>query len=242
MKTITTLILLVTARFLFGQSFEGTLVYGVNFEFHISDQMAKMGVTQEMMKERMKQDGASTDSIKMCFKQGDYITYTNFNPQSWSIYKQQNNKLYSFQAGEASDICTVTDVSIDTEFKLTGIKPEIKKLDTLAEVNGMKCEIVRIKWKSGTYDYYYTKSFLKTEAKSFENHHYDGWAEFLAISNTLPVKIVKTVKGLTVVTLTLIRTKEEKIDSTLFNIPTLIADKDLNLMKFPNRELFRIKK
>ncbi len=241
MRGITTLILLLTTLQIFGQSFEGTLVYKVDFEFHISDKMAKMGVTNEMLKERMIREGSSTDSLKMCFKQGDYISYTNFNPQSWSIYKQQNNKLYSFQNGEASDICTVTDVSFDSEFQLTGIKPTITKLDTLVVINGIKCEIVRVKWKSGTYDYYFNSTFLKVDNKLFENHHYDGWAEFLAISNSLPVKIVKTVKGLTVVTLTLIRNKAETIDSNLFLIPTLIEDKDLNIMKFTNRELFRIK-
>jgi hypothetical protein len=136
----------------------------------------------------------------------------------------------------------VTDVSVDLEFQMTGNKPTIQKLDTIVEIDGRKCEIVRVQWKTGAYDYYYDSSFLKVDPKLFENHIYDGWADFLKISNSLPVKIVKSVKGLSTVTLTLIRNSEESIDPKLFEIPKLKPDKDLNLIKIGNRELFRIKK
>ena len=242
MKQIITTILVFTTGLLFGQSYEGTLVYKTDFQFKISEKMMKMGITEEMMKEKMKKEGSLTDSIKTIYKQGDYINYTNFSPQSWSVYKQLANKLYSFQDVEASDICTVTDVSIDMEFQMTGNKPIIKKLDTVVEINGRKCEIVRVLWKSGTYDYYFDSNFLKVDAKLFENHIYDGWADFLKISNSLPIKIVKSVKGLTTVSHTLIRHKEETIDLKLFEIPELLPDQDLNLIKIGNRELFRMKK
>ena len=242
MKQIITTILVFTTGILFGQSYEGTLVYKTDFQFKISEKMMKMGITEEMMKEKMKKEGSLTDSIKTIYKQGDYITYTNFSPQSWSVYKQLANKLYSFQDVEASDICTVTDVSIDMEFQMTGNKPIIQKLDTVVDINGRRCEIVRVLWKSGTYDYYFDSNFLKVDAKLFENHIYDGWADFLKISNSLPIKIVKSVKGLTTVSHTLIRHKEETIDPKLFEIPELLADQDLNLIKIGNRELFKIKK
>ena len=242
MKQIFTTLLILTTGLLFGQSYEGTLVYKIDFQFQISEKMATMGITEEMITEKMKQDGSWTDSIETCYKQGDYISYTNFSPQSWSVYKQQTNKLYSFQNGEASDICTVTDVSIDLEFQMTGNKPTIQELDTIVEIDGRKCEIVRVQWKTGTYDYYYDSSFLKVDHQLFENHIYDGWADFLKISNSLPVKIVKSVKGLSTVSLTLIRHSEKTIDPKLFEIPKLKPDKDLNLIKIGNRELFRIKK
>jgi len=242
MKQIITTLLVLTTGLLFGQSYEGTLVYKTDFQFQISEKMAKMGITEEMMEEKMKQDGSWTDSIKTSYKQGDYITYTNFSPQSWSVYKQLTNKLYSFQDGEASDICTVTDVSIDLEFQMTGNKPTVQKLDTIVDIDGRRCEIVRVQWKTGTYDYYYDSSFLKVDSKLFENHIYDGWADFLKISNSLPVKIVKSVKSLATVSLTLIRHTEETTDRKLFEIPELIPDKDLNLIKVGNRELLRINK
>ena len=242
MKHILTAILIFTTVLLFGQSFEGTIVYKIDYEFQISEKLADMGITEEMMFEKMKKEGSFSDSVKTRYKDGNYISYTNFSPQSWSIYKQITNKLYTFQDGEASDICTVTDVSFDLEYKLTRIKPKIEKLDTVVEVNGMKCEIVRVVWKSGTYDYYYNSSFLKLDAKLFENHIYDGWAGFLKISNSLPVKIVKSINGIGKVKYTLIRNFAETIDKSIFEIPKLVADKDLNLIKIKNREVMRIEK
>jgi hypothetical protein len=241
MKQFITTLFIFTSGLLFGQSFEGTVVYKTDFAFHLSEQMMKMGVTEKMMKEKMNESGTLTDSVKTSYKQGDYITYTNFTPQSWSIYKQKTNKIYSFQDGDASDICTVTDVSSDLEFQLTGIKPTVTKLDTIAEVNGIKCEIVRITWKTGTYDYYYNSSMLRMNPALFENHLYDGWAGFLKISNALPVKIVKSTKGISTVTFTLMRFSTETIEPKLLEIPELVADNDLNRIKIPNRELMRVK-
>lgn len=244
MKQIITIItgLVLSTGFLFGQSFEGTVVYKTDYKFQISEKMKKMGISEDMIKQKMKTEGSWSDSVKTKYKGGNYISYTNFNPQSWSIYKQETNKLYSFQNGEASDICTVTDVSIDLEFQMTGNKPTIQKLDTIVDIDGKRCEIVRVQWKTGTYDYYYDNSFLKVDSKLFENHIYDGWADFLKISNSLPVKIIKSVKGLSTVSFTLTRYTEETIDPELFEIPKLKPDKDLNLIKIGNRELFRIKK
>ena len=158
------------------------------------------------------------------------------------VYKQKRNRLYSFQDGEASDICAVTDPSIDLEFQMTGNKPKLEKPDTLVELNGMKCQIVRIQWKTGTYDYYYIDSFLRADPVLFENHIYDGWADFLKISKSLPIKIVKSVKGLATISLTLIRYTKETIAPELFEIPDLIEDKDLNQIRVSNREIMRIKK
>lgn len=242
MKQTIAILLCLTTGLLYGQSYEGTLVYKTDFQFQISEKMSKMGITEELLKEKMKQEGSWTDSIKTSYKQGDYITYTNFSPQSWSVYKQETNKLYSFQDGEASDICTVTDVSIDLEFQTTGNKPTVQKLPTIVEIGGRRCEVVRVQWENGTYDYYYDSSFLKIDARLFKNHIYEGWADFLKISNSLPVKIVKSVKGLSTISLTLIRHTEGTIDPKLFEIPKLKPDKDLNLVKIGNRELFRIKK
>ncbi|MBK6966451.1 MAG: hypothetical protein IPH20_21775 [Bacteroidales bacterium] len=64
MKQIITTLLVLTTGLLFGQSYEGTLVYKTDFQFQISEKMAKMGITEEMMEEKMKQDGSWTDEYK----------------------------------------------------------------------------------------------------------------------------------------------------------------------------------
>ncbi|MBN8572638.1 MAG: hypothetical protein J0M05_01890 [Candidatus Kapabacteria bacterium] len=238
-KTLMTIIILWTVP-VYGQSFEGTLSYISDFE--LAENMKKMGMTKEMLHDKMKQDGSYSDTIKISYKQGNYYILTNNNPKSWSIYKAETNKIYTMQDGDAADICTVTDASIDLQFTMTSKMPTIEKLDTTVIVGGVSCSIVRVKWKSGTYDYYYDPTKLTVDPALFSKHVYDGWADFLKISKALPVKIVKTTKGMMTVTMTLVTTKTEVIDEKLFSIPKLVPDKDLNLIKIANREVMRVKK
>lgn len=222
------------------ESFEGTLVYKNEVKFFVPVSMAKHGLTEEKLKQKMIQEGTWTDSIKTSYKLGNYISYTNFNPLKWSIYKRETNNFYSFQEGEDADICIMNDASIDSETQLTGIKPKVKKLDSIEEVFGRKCNIVRIEWKFGTYDYYYDSSFLKVNPTFYKKHVYDGWNEFINISHALPVKIVKKVNNLSTVTLTLIRFKEEMIDYKLFELPNLLPDEELNQIKIGNWKYLKI--
>jgi hypothetical protein len=242
MKQAITFLFLLVAVVVNGQSYEGTLVYKTEYVFQLSEKMKQMGITEEMLKERMEKGDPLPDSVRTIYKQGDYVSYSNFTPASWSVYKSKENKLYTFQEGDASDLCTVTDVSVDLEEQMTGNKTVIQKLDTLVDFNGMKCEVVRVKWKTGNYDYYYNDSFLKVDCRLFQNHVYDGWADYLKIAGALPVKIVKTTKGLATVTFSLIRQTEGPIDANLFEIPKLVKDEELNIIKVPNREIMRIEK
>ena len=76
----------------------------------------------------------------------------------------------------------------------------------------------------------------------YTNHLSDGWAAFLNISHALPIRIVKTITEVGSVTLTLSSFKEEKVDDRIFDIPELVPDGKLNVLKIANRELMRIKK
>ena len=240
MRQILTPIFLLLAGLSFGQSFEGTLTYVSDFE--VAENMKKMGVTKEILIDKMKEAGSYSDTIKVSYKQGDYYTLLNMSPKSWTIYKADANKIYAMQDGDASDICTVTDASIDLEFTMTGKMPTVEKLDSTVTIDGAACNIVRVRWGSGTYDYFYNSSKLNVNPALFAKHIYDGWADFLGISNSLPVKIVKTTKGMMTITMTLVSSRSETIDEKLFSIPKLVPDKDLNLIKIANREVMRIKK
>jgi hypothetical protein len=240
MRKILIAILFLSTGFSYGQSFEGTLTY--ISELEVLPKMAKMGVTKEMLLDKMKLDGSWSDTIKTSYKNGNYFTLLNNNLKSRTIYKSDSNKIYSLQDGDVSDICTVTDASIDLEFTLTGKLPIVEKLDTTTFVDGINCNIVRVKWKSGTYDYYYNSNKLTVDATLFAKHMYDGWSGYLKISNSLPLKIVKTTKGMMTITMTLVSSKVEVVNEKIFSIPTLISDNDLNIVKIANREVMRIKK
>jgi hypothetical protein len=240
MRQILITIILFTTGLCFGQSFEGTLTYVSDFE--VSEKLAKMGMTKQMLLDKMKKDGSLIDTIRISYKSGDYYTLLNNNPKSWAIYRADSNRIYSMQDGEASNICTVTDASIDLEFTMTGKMPTVVKLDTTVNVDGVICSIVRVKWKSGNYDYYFNSAKLTVNPTFFAKHIYDGWAEYLKISNSLPLRIVKSTLGMMTHTMTLVSAKTEVIDEKIFLIPTLIPDKDLNIVKVANREIMRIKK
>lgn len=239
-RQILILIIFFTSRLSYGQSFEGTLTYVSDFE--VSEKLVKMDMTKQKLLEKMKQDGSWSDTIRTSYKRGNYYTLLNSKQKSWAIYIADSNKIYSMQEGEASDICTVTDASIDLEFAITGKMPTIQKLDTTVDVNGVPCNIVRVRWKSGTHDYYYNSTKLIVNPLLFEKHIYDGWADFLKISKSLPIRIVKSTNGMITITMTLVSEKKEIIEDKLFSIPTLVYDKDLNIIKIPNREIMRIYK
>ena len=239
MKLLLSTILILSFQFSNGQSFEGTLIYASDIE--VAEDMKKLGLTKEMLINKLQENDSYSDTIIISYKEGNYYTLLNNNPKSWLVYKAETNKIYAMQDENISDICTVTDASIDLEFTMTGKKPVIEKLDTTVIIDGEVCNIVRVQWKSGTYDYYYNSKKLIVNPILFEEHIYDGWADFLKISKSLPVKIVKTTKGMMEVTMTLVASKSETIDEHLFSIPKLIPDKDLNTIKIANRELMRIK-
>jgi hypothetical protein len=239
MKSMILAITFICCQTVFGQSFQGTLTYVTSVE--ISPKMEKMGMTKESLIEQMKKDGSWADTIKVVYKQGDYYTLPNSKPKSWAIYKAATNKIYSMQDGEAKDLCTVTDASIDLEFQMMGKMPTVQKLDTTVMIDNMPCGIVRVKWKTGSYDYYFNSSKLMVNAGLFSKHVYDGWAEYLKISNSLPLRIVRKTNGVMTLTMSLISSKEEEVSDKFFVIPTLIADKDLNLIKTGNKETMRIK-
>ena len=241
-KLAITAFFFLIAELLNAQSFEGTMTYKSEYKFDISDEMKKMGVTEEALIKKMKTEGLWSDSISITYKGDNYIMYTSVAPAAWSIYRGKTNKLYSFKENDPEEICTVTDVSIDLEEHVSGIKPVILKTRTNVDVNGWIRETVRVTWKSGTYDYYYHPSSFKVDTGLYSNYIYDGWSGYLKISHALPIRVVKSINGVGSVTLTLSSFKEEKVDDKIFDIPELIPDPNLNVIKLVNRELMRIKK
>ena len=236
---ISTLILIFILNLAFGQSFEGTLVYTTDLE--ISPKLEKMGMTKQSLIEKMKEDGSWLDTLSISYKLGNYYYKSSNNLKSWLLYNSETNKIYSVQDGVKNEICSVINASIDTEFAYSNKMPSVTKQDTLATVNNIECNVVRVKWKSGIYDYYYNSTMFEIDPQLFTNHIYDGWYEFLKISKSLPIKIVKIVNGMMTVTETLITSKKESIVDNLFTVPTVISDKDLNIIKSPNREIMRLK-
>jgi TonB family protein len=240
MKYTFILYLLFSSLLTLGQSFEGTLTYSVSLE--VDEKMLKHGLTRESLIKNMKVEGTWSDTIWISYKQGNYYKTSNSVPKSWSIYVAEKNNIYTLHEEEESVFCEVMDASIDTEFAATGKMPLVMKLDTTAIVGVDTCSIVRVKWSTGTFDYYYNQNKFEVDATLFSNHIYDGWAEYLKISQALPVKIVGGAKGLMTVSLTLVDSNSGQLDDELFKTPDLTRAQIKDRLKFNNKELLQIKK
>lgn len=239
MKQIITLLFLVISIGMNSQSFEGTLVYSMDFE--VSENLAKMGLTKEMLKAEMEEDGSWSDFINITYKQGFYRQQSSSVFKTELIYRPDSNKLYTFQSGEAADICTVTDVSKDLEFSMTGEMPTVKLLDSIVEYNDYKLKVVEVKWKTGKYYYLFTENHFKANPADYKGHIYDGFYEYLKLSEAYPIVIVREA-GLTItITMSMVSFIEEKVSSDIFEVPQLKEDQELDVLNSPMGKVMRIK-
>jgi hypothetical protein len=223
------------------QSFEGKLVYAVEHLIIIPERMAEMGITEELLMERMKAEGSWIDSLVYSYRGGDYrIDYGSAGGGKWLVYKGAERKAYGFQSGEDRDLVTVIDYSFDLEERLTGKGPGISRLDSSFDCSGQSFELVRAQWSSGRIDYYYQAGQLPVDTDRFEGHVLDGWEAFTKLSGALPLKIVKVTGGFGSVSLRLVRVEAMQPAAFLFEIPALEPDESLNRVKLPNQEIRRI--
>ncbi len=220
------------------QSFEGVLKYKMTIE--TDKALEKAGLTKEMIIDKMKEEGVFLEEEIISYKGGNYCISSIAGKKISSVYRKDKNKIYAFEEG--TDICAVTDASIDAETKLLGKKPEITILDTTAVIYNKPCKIVRVKWNTSYYDYYFSQDFLTMDPELYANHVYDGWAEYLKISKSLPLQIVKSVNGMMRIISTLEDVQVKPVDDALFALPKMTADKDVKIPMASGKTIMRIKK
>ena len=210
------------------QSFEGKLTYKIDFA--VLPKMEKMGVTKEIIAEKMKEEGRWHEQQEIYYSEdGFFFCQYDNDDHMWQIYRPDSNKHYTII--DTSDLCTVLDISVDLESKHTNKEPQIIQLDTTLMVFDRPCKAIRIKWKTGYYDYVYSEGFLKVNPANFKNYKYDGWSQYLERSGCLPLMIVKVVNGMMKNTLTLVEVEEINVDHALFQVPRLIpSEENLNLL------------
>ncbi len=222
----------------FAQLFEGHLTYKIDFE--VLPKMKKMGMTKELLVEQMKMEGLFYGSqVTTYSKTGFYrVNFDNSN-KTWSIYRPDSNKVYTFI--KASDTCSVLDVEIDIESELTKKETKIFILDTVVTILNKPCSVIRIKWQSGYYDYAYHRGLFRVNPVYYQNYKFEGWAEFIKKSECLPLQITKVTEGMMSITYTIVDFKEEKIDDTMFIIPELVPIENDIIPVIRNKKIARIK-
>lgn len=235
MKALLSFLALFLALTTSAQNFEGTLTYSI--ELSLGETLKDMGITKAFLKEKMINDSIWADTIRTTYKGGNYINIPNTIFPTKTIYRADSNKIFTF----SESTCLVGDAAIDLEESLTKKAPKVFKRDTVVEIDGKKCSVVRVQWKTGYTDYYYAENTYPMDAALYSKHKYDGWGAYLEIAKTLPLRITKSALG-TITTLTLVSSEAKDVDIALFNIPELEADEILSFMNKLNMKAMKVKK
>ncbi len=237
MKALFSILALFLALSINAQNFEGTLTYKIEAE--VGEQMKNLGVTMETLKAIMEEEGVWTDSVSITYKNNYYVVKPNNKVKTASVYQPDSNMLFSIDLG--ADICTVQDMGVDLEQQMFGAAPKIYQLDTTVVINGKTCNIIRVRWQMGQYDYYYAKGVNAISPDFYAKHKYDGFAGFLAMSKALPMRVVKRVAGSKTI-MTLVETKLHKVDDSIFELPDMEPDDEGAVLGLIQMKSMKIKK
>jgi len=169
-KAFTFLFTVITSMSIYGQSFEGKILYANAYKSKnpkMTDQQwnSMMGTTQEYL-----------------IKVGDYKSISNGTLVQWQLYINKDNKLYTKMSN--SETAFWNDGSIQGDEIL---KAELNKSTTV--VLGYPCDELILTCKSGVQKYYFN-SKLSVDTKLFANHKFGNWFDYLSKSNALPLKSV----------------------------------------------------
>ncbi|MCX8144149.1 MAG: hypothetical protein N3F62_07835 [Bacteroidia bacterium] len=197
-KVITIIFAALTTMTVFGQSFEGKIIYSNSYKSKnpkMTDQQwtSMMGSTQEYL-----------------IKDGDYKSITNGTLIQWQLYINKDNKLYTKMSN--SETVFWNDASVQGDEIL---KVEVNK--GVTEILGYKCDEVILTCKSGVQKYYFN-SKLSVDTKLFKNHKFGNWYDYLSKSNSLPLKsVIETNQFIMQSVAT--EVKPMKLDTKIFELP-----------------------
>lgn len=197
-KAITFFVVTLLTISLFGQDFEGKILYNNVYKSkmpNMTDQQftAMMGSQQEYS-----------------IKDGDYRSVSNGSLFQWQLYVNKDNKLYSKMAN--SETLLWNDGSVNADEVL---KAEVNKAVTT--IAGYQCDELVLTCKTGIQKYYYS-SKLGVNPELFVNHKFGNWYDFLSRSKSLPLKMVVD-NGQFTLESTATVVQAMKLDKALFVLP-----------------------
>ena len=152
------------------QSFEGMLVYSVNYESKTSN------VTSDQLNSLM--------GTKQWYaiKGGNYKSVFNGSFIKLQIYRSDENRNYSLTA--KSDTLYYEDYSKNKDKALSY---EIKRnQDTIM---GIPCDLIIVKAEKSTTSFYFNSGH-KVNSELFTKHNYGNWHYIVSKTNALPLKTI----------------------------------------------------
>ncbi|MCK6617635.1 MAG: hypothetical protein L6Q51_08320 [Cyclobacteriaceae bacterium] len=218
-------------------SFQGIITYIQDLE--VGGAFKKMGITKEMLMAEINKEGKWFDTLWVNYRLGNYAQFGNNKAQTTKVYDPSDNIIYTFEL-TGNDLCSVQE-AVDLTLGGEADKPTVTVVDSAVTIMGLPCKIIRMKWSLGQYDYYYNETQARVNPELFANHTSEGFAEFLKMSGSLPLQIVKSVMGMDIIQ-TAVDIQQGSVDRNAFNIPELVEDESLNAIRMPGTTIMRIKK
>jgi len=194
----TCLLVLSSATTIFGQSFEGKVVYKHSFK------SKSPGLRDDQLLTMM---GSSEDYF---IKGGAYKAVTNGTMMQWTLYRNTDNKLYSKLSN--SETVFWTDGSVNTDVVL---KSELNK--GVVTLLGYKCDELILTCKSGVQKYYFSAK-LPIDQSFYTTHKYGNWYDYLSQAHALPLKTIISNAQFEMEE-TAVEVTPMKLDAQLFKLP-----------------------
>jgi hypothetical protein len=198
MKKLLTFALTVLIATVFGQNFQGRIVYQNTYVSKLPN------VTSEQFTSMM---GSTQTYI---IKGGDYKSSANGTFFQWQLYINKDNKLFNKMSNSETVLWNDGATNPDEVLKV-----EVNK--NVTEVLGYKCDEVVLTCKSGTQKYYFN-SKLGVDISLFTGHLYGNWYDYLKVAKALSLRSVIDNAQFT---LTCLATEvtELKLDDKEFQLP-----------------------
>ena len=193
MKTIYCFILFqILLSTCIGQNFEGRIVYKVEFTDSSADYHFS-SIDQEY------------------FKNGDFKVVSSDSTYPWSLYINAENKYYA-RLGK-SDTVKWTDGTLNHDSIIS-----IHSIKNVINILGYNCDECIMTCTNGIKKYYYSSTNFKMDGKQFIDYRSGNWADFLLLTNSLPLMQIEDSKN-THTRIVAIATAKMKLDESFFKLP-----------------------
>ncbi|TRX00130.1 DUF4412 domain-containing protein [Flavobacterium gawalongense] len=207
---LTITLFLSTIVSLYSQSFEGTITYKNEL---INPDPAT--ITQETWNTQTMTSLGERGYIllKYYYKGNHYMSESIVgNEEGYQMYDPISKLVYDWQKGSSQ--ATASNTTISTE-----VVSGIEYLNDKETILGIECNILVITSNEGTMKLWYNKEYLKMDALLYSGHKSGNFEYILNEIGCLPLRIEQ--KGnMTHAIQTAIEIKEQKLENTIFTLPT----------------------
>jgi hypothetical protein len=190
--------LILSSITLFGQTFEGKIVYTNTYKSKIPN------VTDKQFTEMMG------ELQEYYIKNGDYKSETKSALFQAQYYINSDNKLYTKMAN--SDEYIWNDGAINDDEL---IKSEYNK--GVIEILGNMCDELIFTCKKSRQKYYFSSKF-SANSQLFVNHKFGNWYDFVSKSNAVPLKMIIDNEEFSMES-TATSITEMKLENSFFTLP-----------------------